>query len=373
MQTIVKEICNAIDDRDDLTFIKVAQYIDASKQCMSKLKNKGEIGFRYLLRLSYLLFPNNQKEKMEDWCLRVNSVESIKQTFEYAATTRNINLLFNLITKHSSEKGTIGEYVAIYTIIYKYMIDEISGFDLITHVKKCGQIKDEALKVLIEIIKCYNYFFQRKFHLMLETAHEAEKSLLFLGKRELFFKECYLHRIAEVLDHAYLFLNNLELARYYAFIIINADICPKTVSDASYIVGMTYLLEDTGKCLEYLQKSYDIAKTIEDYNRENEARQNLDFVKLYLNVKLPEDSDAALINFQNNKESEINLNSLKEVMYLKGEDDLVVLFEAISSNSIQKFHECFLEYFQQTNYFLQVLWLKSYETEATLQFGRFKQ
>jgi hypothetical protein len=238
------------------------------------------------------------------------------------------------------------------------MIDEISGFDLIAHVKRCGKIKDESLKVLIEILKCYNYFFQRKFHLMLETAHEAEKALLFLGKRELFFKECYLHRIAEVLDHAYLFLNNLELARYYAFIIINADICPKTVSDATYIVGMSYLLEDTSKCLDYLQKSYDIAKTIGDHNIEHEARMNLDFVKLYLNVKLPEDSDAALINFQNNKESEINLNSLKEVMYLKEEDDLIVLFEAISSGSIQKFHECFLDYFQQTNYFFASIMAK---------------
>jgi hypothetical protein len=358
MQTIAKEICNAIEDRDDLSLIKVAQYIGASKQCMSKFKSKSEIGFRYLLRLSYLLFPNDQKEKMAEWCMRLDSVESISQSFEYAATTRNIELLSNLITKHANEKGTIAEFVAIYTIIYKYMIDEISGFDLIAHVKRCGKIKDESLKVLIEILKCYNYFFQRKFHLMLETAHEAEKALLFLGKRELFFKECYLHRIAEVLDHAYLFLNNLELARYYAFIIINADICPKTVSDASYIVGMTYLLEDEGKCLEYLQKSYDIAKTIGDHNIEHEARMNLDFVKLYLNVKLHEDSDATLINFQNNKESEINLNSLKEVMYLKGEDDLIVLFEAISSGSIQKFHECFLGFFQQTNYFFASIMAK---------------
>ncbi|MFL6557647.1 MAG: hypothetical protein ACJ8MO_16210, partial [Bacillus sp. (in: firmicutes)] len=61
MQTLYKELCDAIEDRDDLTFSKVAQHIRASKQCMSKLKNKSEIGFRYLLRLSYLLFPDNQK------------------------------------------------------------------------------------------------------------------------------------------------------------------------------------------------------------------------------------------------------------------------------------------------------------------------
>jgi hypothetical protein len=190
---------------------------------------------------------------------------------------------------------------------------------------------------------------------MVKTAREAEKSLQFLGKRELFIKECYLHRIAEVLDHAYLFLNNLKQARHYAFIIINADICPKTVSDASYIVGMSYLREDERKCVEYLQKSYDIAKTIGDSNRENEARLNLDFVKLYLDVKLDEDSDEALLNFQNNKDSEINLNSLKEVMYLKGEDDLIILFEARANGSVPRLHEVYFEFFQQSNYFFSSL------------------
>jgi hypothetical protein len=358
LQTLYKELCDAIEDRDDLTFSKVAEYIDASKQCMSKFKSKGELGFRKLLRLSYLLYPNNQAEKMAEWCMRLNSTESIKLSFEYAAIIRNIALLGNLITKYENEKGKLAEYVAIYSIIHKYMTDELSGLDLIMHVKKVGQVKDESLKIIIEILKCYNYFFQRKFNRMLDVAKEVEESLQFLSKRELFLKECYLHRIAEVLDHAYLFLNNLKQARHYAFIIINADICPKTVSDASYIVGMSYLVEDERKCVEYLQKSYDIAKTIGDSNRENEARLNLDFVKLYLGIKLDEDSDEALVNFQNNKDSEINLNSLKEVMYLKGEDDLIVLFEARASGSVQKLHEVFLEFFQQSNYFFSSLMAK---------------
>jgi uncharacterized heparinase superfamily protein len=148
------------------------------------------------------------------------------------------------------------------------------------------------------------------------------------------------------------------MARHYAFIIINADICPKTVSDASYIVGMSYLLEDELKCIEYLQKSYDIAKTIQDTSIEKEARLNLDFVKLYLGAQLDEDSDEALINYQNNKESEINLNSLKEVMYLKGEDDLIILFETKASNSTEKFHNCRFEFAQQQNFFFASIMAK---------------
>jgi hypothetical protein len=338
--------------------------IGASKQCISKFWSTGEIGFRYLLRLSYLLFPLNQKEIMAEWCLRLNTTESIKQSFEYAAITRNISLLRRLIEKHKNEDRTLKEYVAVYSIIYGYMVDEISGFDLIANVQKLGQLRDESLKILTDILKCYNYFFQRKFTLMVEVAREAENSLQYLGKRELFLKECFLHRIAEILDHAYLFLNNVKMARHYAFIIINADICPKTVSDAAYIVGMSYLLEDERKCVEYLQKSYDIAKTIQDPSIEQEARLNLDFVKLYLGEKLDEDSDETLINYQNNKDSEINLNSLKEVMYLKGEDDLIVLFEAKSSNSVENLHACQFEFSQQSNFFFASIMAKELQNKG---------
>jgi hypothetical protein len=301
---------------------------------------------------------------MANWCLLVNTTESIKQSFEYAAITRDISLLQKLISKHEGEKGAIAEYVAIYSIIYNYMTDKISGFDIIAEIKKVGQVKDESLKILVSIIKCYNYFFQQKFHLMLETAHEAERELTLLGKRELFIKECYLHRIAEVLDSAYLFLNNIPLARHYAFIIINADICPKTVSDASYIVGMSYLIEDEQKCLDYLQKSYDITKNIQDQVIENEARLHLDFAKLYLDVELDADSTTELINYQKNKDSEINLNSLKEVMYLKGEDDLVVLFEAIAEGSIQKLHDHHENFLQKSNYFFASLFAKELQKKG---------
>ena len=115
------------------------------------------------------------------------------------------------------------------------------------------------------------------------------------------------------------------------------------------------MVEDERKCVEYLQKSYDIAKTIQDPSIEKEARLNLDFVKLYLGIELDADSDIELINFQNDKDSEINLNSLKEVMYRKGEDDLVILFEAIASKSITRIHQHLVEFFQQSNYYFASL------------------
>lgn len=354
MHTLYIEICNNIEDRDDLTYSKVAEYIGASKQCMSKFKTKGVIGFRKLLRLSFLLFPSNQKEIMTQWCLRLNNNENIKQSFEYAAITRNIELLKKLIEKFRSETGTIKEYVEIYSIIYKYMINEISGFDLIKHIKKVGHIKDEPLNVLVEIIKCYTYYFQKKFHTMMETAQEAEEMLKELSEKQLFMKECFLHRLAEVLGPVYLFLNNLKAARYYASLIINAEICAKTVSDSYYIMGMSYLIEDEGSSVKYLQDSYDISKTVGDRDIEMEARLNLDFAKLYLDIELPSDSNVHLLSFQKNKNSE-SMKVIEEVLYQRGEEDFLVLFQATQGNSLETLYTCRERFSQQSNLYFASL------------------
>ena len=40
-----------------------------------------------------------------------------------------------------------------------------------------------------------------------------------------------------------------------------SNFCAKTVSDATYLMGMSYLLEDKQKCLSLL-KSYELSKAI---------------------------------------------------------------------------------------------------------------
>jgi hypothetical protein len=349
------EICDIIEDRDDLTFGSVALSIGTTKQGMSNFKAKGNLGFRKLLRLSYVLFPDQQNEVMSNWCLRVDSTESIKQSFEYAAITRDKGLLLGLINKYKKEKGTVGEYVSVYTIIYKYMINEIEGADLIKSLKKINGVKDEALEVLIDIIKCYNYYFDKKFHLMLDTATQAEQKLSLLSdKRELFIKECFLHRLAEVLSPAYLFLNNLKTSRHYAFMIINANICAKTVSDASYIVGMTYLLEDKEMAIKFLQQSYDISKTIEDIDIREEAKLNLDFAKVYLGINLDNTSNEQLINFQNNRNSE-SFKLVKEAVYQRDDEDFLKLFESLVNEEPGSIYNCFGEFHSQTNLYFASL------------------
>ncbi|WP_252431449.1 AimR family lysis-lysogeny pheromone receptor [Peribacillus butanolivorans] len=355
MQALHTEICNSIEDHDRLSFISVAEFIGSTKQEMSNYKaGKRGLSFRKLLRISYLLYPTTQKEVMRGWCLRLNTPEGIQQSFEYASITRDKELLGKLLEKYKDEKGVLAKYISVYSILYRYYMYEFEADQLISELRKVKSLPEE-LYILAEIMKCYNYYFLGKYALMLETAQEAEILVSELGERRLFIKECYLHRIAEVLGNVSLFFNDIEATRFYAFVIINADMCPKTVSDAYYLVGMTYLIEDKLKCIEYLRKRYEISKGTCDSGIIENARRDLDFAKLYLSIKLSEDSDPILIKLQENRGSEFELRLIKEAAFQKGDDDFLTLLSAMAHGSVTKLHECLTKFLEDSNFYFASL------------------
>jgi hypothetical protein len=354
MHELPREICNRIDDHDSYTYHKVADLIGCTRQEMSSYHtDKQQFSFRKYLRLSFVLHPENQKEVMDGWCLRFDSVESIKQSFEYASITRNKELLKSLLDKHKDDTS-FSKHIAVYTVLYDYYMFKYEADELVNKLEKAGKLTGD-LSILSDIMKCYYYYYVEEYHLMLATAKQAVKAIHKLSGRQLFIKECYLHRIAEVLGHVSLLLNDIESARFYAQVIINADICPKTVSSAAYILGMTYLSEDKTKCIEYLRKRYEIAKTLGEESIEKNARRGLDIAKLYLDVQLDADSDPILLRLQNNKGSEFELNLIKEAAFKQGDDGILVVLNGIAKNSVKKLHEYRKAFFKQSNYFFASL------------------
>jgi hypothetical protein len=353
MDMVRKEIFDTIEDRDDLNLTKVALLIGSSKQALSDYKKgKKNIGFRKLIRLAYLLFPH-PREKIAEWCIKLDSVESIKQAFEYAAAIRDIDLLKRMLTKHKSENGVVGECVRIYSIIYKFMTNKIKGTDLLTEVKKIKTPADKSLEILLDIIKTYYYYYNREFWLMLESSKNIVNEILGLSdKREHFIKESYFHRICEMYGHAYLHLNNLKLARVCGEILIHANFCARTVSDGYYIVGMSFLLEDKRKCLDNLQASYDILKDSGDQELINLAKYNLNFAKAYRGEKLDNDAPSELKAFFSAKWSEGNvLSDLEEDINLEEEKEFQHYFRALAEKSTDKLIECHGLFFNKTNFF----------------------
>ena len=117
------------------------------------------------------------KDLMYNWCLELNSTELIKQSFEYAAIIRDTELLNELINKHLSEETSIREYVGVYKILYDYMKDTLLGNDIEVELDKYGKIQDPVLRVLSEIMKCYNYYFDKILNVCLQL--EMKLKILF--------------------------------------------------------------------------------------------------------------------------------------------------------------------------------------------------
>jgi len=352
-----EKIMGIIEDRDDLTSSSVALKIGVSKQYMSKFKKRGTIGFCQLVKLSHVINDKNKtsEETMAEWCLVLDATEAIKQSFEYACVTRNIDLLHKLLIKHKSETGTVGEYVSVYGILYQYIIGEVHGTAIMDELKKIGQPKDKVLNVLVDIMKCYNYFHLKKYNLMLELIQEIEQQVKAIDSdRKSYIKECYIYRVAEIFAPVYLHYNQLDLARKFANVIIDANISKKTISDALYILGMSYLGEDKEKSLKYFEDSYSLFKQVGDKTYEKEVRYNLDFAKIYLGEILPEDSDESLKKFQMFPEPS-SLQLLQESLYDGAEEDFLVYFKGVVSTSPYGIYECFQKFLLQSNYFFTSL------------------
>lgn len=274
---------------------------------------------------------------MEDWCLQLDTTESIKQSFEYASLTRNTTLLKKLIDKHAEEKASIKEYVQVYGVLYGYMVNEIAGTDIEVRLDKIGNIQDPVLRVLVDIMKCYNYYFNKEFERMLTVSQGIESKILSISEnRKSFIKNCYIHRVAELLCIACFQLNDLESTRHYANIIIHANICDKTVSDAYYGLGMSYLTMDRDMCLRLLQRSYDVAQESKIYELKRETKYNLKLAELYYEDRVLDATE---------------IDRLKKAFYQEDDEDFLTYFRAVSSDDNNAIHKSLQQFFTQGNYF----------------------
>jgi hypothetical protein len=352
MDLVRKEIFDTIEDRDDLNLTKVAALIGSSKQALSDYKKgRKNLGFRFLIRLSYLLF-DNPVQKFSQWCLRLDTTESIRQAFEYASVTRNKELLGDLLTKYKRETGVIGDCVKVYSILYKYMTNQIKGTDLLEEINKIKTPSEKTLTILINIIKCYSYYYSGKFFTMLESTKDIEKEINSIGNRELFIKESFIHRICELYAPAYLHLNNLQLARYYGNILINSNFCAKSKSDGYYIVGMSYLLEDREKSLENLQASYDILSNTGEEDLIRQAKYNLDFARVHFGIKPEENSLYSLRSFyEARRGTEDAIKLVEKAVEEEGYSNFKLYYKGLALKSKEILIEAYNNFFEQCNFF----------------------
>ncbi|AZV88339.1 hypothetical protein BUN12_0075 [Bacillus amyloliquefaciens] len=343
MEAIRRELCDFIEDHD-IKYSQIAKELRVDKSSMTKFKKDGTIGFRALVVMAHLLFPKDPDSKISSWCIQLDdtSKEMVKQAFEYAAITRNTKLLEHLINEHKG-KYHLKSYVSMYRTILNYMDMKISIKEMIQEMNEFKASKDKELHILAGIYKCYGNYSLGEYFLVISEAMEIGRSINKMNdKRELFIKECYIHRFAEMIAPTYLKLNNLKGAAHYANIILQANISPKLKADATYLLGMTKLLHNPDESIKYFEKSYSLMRlTGVDYLI-NDSYNNLVMAKAYQYR-----SDTQKLSKY--------LETLEEVVYLEEGDSFYECLKIYEKGGVDNLLEGHRKFLYKSNFFISAL------------------
>ncbi|MGK9388895.1 AimR family lysis-lysogeny pheromone receptor [Bacillus sp. RK1064] len=350
MESIRRELCSLIED-SDLKYKEIAKIIRADKSTMTHFRNNGTISFRSLVILAHFLFPNNSNKKITEWCLSIQKTDNndyLKQMMEYAAVTRNTDLLNSLVDVHKNTLG-LEDHVQIYKTILNYINAEISIDDMIKEMSLFSKSKHKELRILSSIYMCYGYYGKGQIHSIIEKASSIGDSIKSLGdKKKLFIKECYVHRFAELMAPVYLRLNNLGAAEHYATIIKNGNISNKSVSDANYILGMIAMSKGKRDAMDIFEESYKYAyKTGVDFIITN-AKNNFLLAEAYVNRKDPDKLSALL-------------DQLKEVIYEERTDDFYIYLEKYKKGSVEGLFECHRQFLFNSDFFFSALVMRDFK------------
>lgn len=350
MDRVRKDIFDAIEDRDDLDQKTVAKALGITERYLTKFKSGGNINFRKLMRLAFILWPEQAHKKISAWCSHLDSVELIKNAFEYAAITRNTSLLESLIETHKDCDRKIKECTDVYSFILNYMRNGFQKTNIKAEIKKIKNIKDESLLILLDIYRCIDSYLKRKFTILPDLAECIEEKINDLSDdRNLFIKECFVHRLSEILSHTHLHLNNLAKARHYSWIIINAAISPKTVSDAYAVLSQSYIHENTEKSFSYINESFRFMQETEVPYLIDFAKYNVNYIYLLIDKDVEDDADPALKAVQDVKRGVLNPEDVKEVVEGSDDEDLILYFQTITCDTNEGLNEKFHYFLSNAN------------------------
>ncbi|MEC0478934.1 AimR family lysis-lysogeny pheromone receptor [Bacillus licheniformis] len=325
-----------------LSIPRISLETGINRDCLYDLENEDRIGFRQLVKLARYFFKEEYHEKMRDWCLQLNTTESIKQAFEYSAIKRDANLLSRLISENKKDPY-LKSYISAYSIILDFMTDEISFKEMISKIENLKTSGCKEISLLKQIYQCVSMYYTKDYFEITKEAERISRELSRMKSvRKMFFKECYAYRLSEVLAPAYLHLNELDLCRHHADVMIKTQLNDKHESDGYYYLGISHLAENQEEhCLHFLRKSVEAARKTGESLIINEAEHNLTLAEIYFHFKKSGDIP--------------NTSLLSKQMLLGGDDDFIVFFDYVKAQSVDKIYRGYGHFFKKMNFFFASL------------------
>ncbi|MEC3678200.1 AimR family lysis-lysogeny pheromone receptor [Bacillus velezensis] len=324
--TSIRDEFVQIRQERELSIPRISLEADIHQDCLYGLEEDGGIGFRQLLHLSRYLFGADYDQKMREWCLKLNSTETLKQAFEYAALKRDIGLLQGLIDQNRNDPG-LKNYINTYTIICDFMTDKINFSEMSSRISKLKVSSDKDLALFKRIYNCVSLYYRKEFLEMTKEAKAIDVELKKINssrqRQRAFFKECFSYRLSEILAPAYLHLNELDLCRKHAKVLISTALNQKHISDGYYCLAMSYLAENPELSIKLLNQSKLAAEKTGYDALIKIADSNLFFAKLYF-------------DFKQGRVEVPDLNLLSKQLLLGGDADFIVYFDYIQHKTTQE-------------------------------------
>jgi hypothetical protein len=290
MRAIAIEIEETMDILErKITWKDIGTAVGLTKGSLSHFKNDGtEMNFHALLNVARFVFNNDYLIKFKSWCLKFNQPKNVCYALEHLAVNRHIQELDELICKIRKERfmdQKLMEWAEGYEILSLYLKGKEPS-EVLNRVRLfTPKVLEIRVLALITEFWCRNKLREYSTMEALITGLNLSISKI----KDSYIKESYTLRLKESLAFVNLYkLNNVEVARKYAEEIISSNFCATFTTNASYLLGMSYLFDNyelcLGNILRYRELLVEMGRTSE--------------------VKIVDENDLPFINNVWNKHSE---------------------------------------------------------------------
>ncbi|PGE75624.1 AimR family lysis-lysogeny pheromone receptor [Bacillus toyonensis] len=283
----------------------IAKSLGISGPAFSKnLSGKTELGFLNMVKLVEDLFedPFEKTYMIHEFCKRINSKKNIRIAMEYGNALGDLELLRIAIQRgFTSNNVKTYEWSCVYELVWmrsKKIISNASFIEELEERKKSKIVKNEEMKIMLDILTLYTMYDLRDFKLLNKRIEKLQCKIEEIPNK--FIRDLYSNRVREWYAYALLMDEQIEKSREVCHVILNAH------DEQGYL----HLLKVSA--LGYLGESY-----VDNYEQ----------AVWYLNKGIVLLNQCQLEKAQNRKKDFLNMRSYLRMIHGKDMHDLQIYDE----------------------------------------------
>jgi hypothetical protein len=240
----------------DLEVETLAETIGIQALAIRGFINGEHLEFQHVLGMISFLFPEREKEIIEEYILTLDNVTA-RIGLEYCMTNGLLDTADVLIDRlKASNDPEDSQWAMVYKWHRKGQKGEGHPLERIQEANQMHP-KTTEMFILLQIGVIYDFFDVGSFGKCFESAYGLE--YIIPQVEDKFMRESLNVRLGQTLSAICLHINQLEEARKYVRLVLNHTESESFKAMAYHSLGNTFILDDFDQALNYLKKS-DVEK-----------------------------------------------------------------------------------------------------------------